>query len=236
MQIAPGVYSMSQRKGGHVHAFLLELGDGLAVIDTLFDTDAGRVVAQIQAIGKAVTDLKHIIITHAHRSHLGGMAALKKMSGATVYAHPWEADIIAGEREAQRVSPWPSAPLQAYPLQLGLALGFGKHPPCPVDRTVRDGDSIGPLKVIHVPGHTPGSLAFHWPERQALFVGDVIATWPRFEPGWKGFTLNHKQNRDSLGKLTDVPAPEVLAVGHGDPVKTGGAGRVRDALRMAEKR
>ena len=44
--------------------------------------------------------LKHILLTHAHRSHLGGLSELKRMSGATVYAHEWEADIIAGERKA----------------------------------------------------------------------------------------------------------------------------------------
>lgn len=44
--------------------------------------------------------LKHILLTHAHRSHLGRLAELKRMSGATVYAHEWEADIIAGERKA----------------------------------------------------------------------------------------------------------------------------------------
>jgi hypothetical protein len=43
-EIAPGVYSMGQSRGGHVHAFLLDDGIELTLIETLFDTDAGRVI------------------------------------------------------------------------------------------------------------------------------------------------------------------------------------------------
>ena len=41
MEIAPGVYSIGQNKAGQIHAYLLDDGNGLTAIDTLFDTDAG---------------------------------------------------------------------------------------------------------------------------------------------------------------------------------------------------
>ena len=122
MEIAPGVHSLGQRRGGHVHAFLLDDGHGLTVIDTLFDTDGGRILSAINRLGHTPSDLKQIVLTHGHRSHLGGLAALKRHTGATVYAHGWEADIIAGERKAQPVTwrvvrPvrtwWPYLPLPA---------------------------------------------------------------------------------------------------------------------------
>ncbi len=226
MQIAPGVYSIGQRKGGRVHAFLLDDGTGLTLIDTLWDTDARHVLAYMKSIGHTVADLKHIVLTHGHRSHLGGMAALKRLSGATIYSHEWEADIIAGEREAQRVSPWPKRPLRAYPIQLGCALGLGKHPPCPVDRTLKDGDWVGPVQVVHAPGHTPGHLAFYWPEPRVLFAGDAIATWPEFSAGWPGLNLNIKQHRASLRRMAELDA-QVVAVGHGEPITRGAAERVR---------
>jgi glyoxylase-like metal-dependent hydrolase (beta-lactamase superfamily II) len=72
---------------------LLDQGNGLTLIDTLFDADARRILAQLQAIGKTVQDIKYITLTHTHRSHLGGLARLKELSGAPVYAHEWEADI-----------------------------------------------------------------------------------------------------------------------------------------------
>jgi glyoxylase-like metal-dependent hydrolase (beta-lactamase superfamily II) len=121
----------------------------------------------------------------------------------------------------------PAQPFRAYPLQLGCALGFGKHPPCPVDRTLGDGDRAGPLEVIHTPGHTPGSLSFHWAARRVLFTGDAVVTWPYPAPGWPSFTLNAAQQRASLARLAALDDVEVLAVGHGAPVTRDGAARLR---------
>lgn len=232
-EIAPGIHSLGQTMGGHVHAFLLIDDDGLTLIDTLFDTDAHRVLEAIRALGHTSQDLKRIVLTHGHRSHLGGLAALKAASGATVYAHEWEEDIIAGNRKAQPVTLVPMWPLttyaRVYPLQLGLALGIGKHPPCPVDMPLADGDRVGPLEVLHAPGHSPGHLAFWWPERRALFAGDAIATWPAFDAGWSAFNLNERQHRASLDRMAELDA-EVLAVGHGEPMREDVAGRVRSLV------
>ncbi len=229
-EIAPGIHSLGQRMGGHVHAFLIVEDDGLTLIDTLFDTDGKRVLKAINALGKSPRDLKRIVLTHGHRSHLGGVAALKAVSGATVYAHEAEVDIVEGARKAQGVTLLPMRPfltnLQTYPLQLGLALGIGKHPPCPVDQPLGGGDRLGSLQVLHAPGHSPGHLAFWWPERRVLFAGDAIATWPAFDAGWYAFNLNERQHRESIHRMADLE-PAVLAVGHGEPMTTNVAERVR---------
>ena len=54
MQIADGVYSMGNEKGGHVRAFLLDDGTDLTLIDTLFETDARLVLDQIGRTNKTV--------------------------------------------------------------------------------------------------------------------------------------------------------------------------------------
>jgi len=218
MQIADGVHSFGQTKGGRVHAYLFEHGNELTLVDTLFDADAAVVLEGIRAIGRSPSDLEHIALTHAHRSHLGGLATLKRLSGAVVYAHEWEADIIAGERLAQPVSMRPSGSLATYPMRIGLALGLPKHAPCPVDRGLREGDQVGPLRVVAIPGHTPGHLAFHWEQGGVLAVGDAVATWPRIDAGWPGFNLNEGQYRASLKRLAQIEA-EVIAVGHGEPLR-----------------
>jgi glyoxylase-like metal-dependent hydrolase (beta-lactamase superfamily II) len=228
VQIAPGIHSMGQDKGGQVHAFLLNDGDGLTLIDTLYDDDGEVVLAEIAQMGRQPSDLKHIILTHAHKSHLGGLASLQKASGAVVCSHEWEMDIIDGRREATRVSPVPRRPLAVYKLQLGLALGLGRHKPCAVDRPLKAGDRIGPLEVVETPGHTPGSLSFWWPERRALFAGDVIATWPELAAGWPGLTLDNPRNLRSVQQLTDFGNAEILAVGHGEPIVRDAAARVRE--------
>ena len=227
MQIAPGLYSIGQKKGGNVHAYVIDDGGSLTLIDTLFDADAGAIVAEIARAGKGISDLKQIILTHAHRSHIGGLAALKKLSNATVYSHEWEEEIVAGNRKATPVGLWPKAPLQVYYLQAGLALGLSPHVPCQVDRGLKDGDRVGPLEVLSVPGHTPGCLAFHWRERRALVVGDVVASWPYIAPGWPGLTLDNDQNLKSVGKLADAGDTEIMCVGHGGPITQGAAAILR---------
>lgn len=234
MQIAPGVYSMTQREGGHVHGFLLDDGTGLTIIDTLFNDDAALVLEEIRLAGRQPSDLKNIILTHAHRSHLGGAAKLKELSKATVYCHEWEQGIIEGKRKATRVSLWPQRPFEVYKLQLGLALGVAPHVPCAIDKELKDGDRIGPLQVVSTPGHTPGCLSFYWAEKKALFTGDVVVSWPEITAGWPGLTLDNDENRRSIGKLSDASDAEMLCVGHGPPILKGGS-KILRALRDGKK-
>lgn len=229
-ELAPGVYSLGHGKGGHVHAFLLETGGELLLVDTLFEGDAHLVLEALQRLGRSPGDLRRIAITHAHRSHLGGLAALKRASGATVYAHRWEADIVAGDRRAQAVSILPHQSLKLIPFQLGLWLDLPRHDRCPVDELLDEGDALGPLQVLHSPGHSPGHLTFWWPERGFLIAGDGVATWPNLCAGWKAFNLNHVQHKTSLGRLATFE-PRIVGVGHGDPITTNAAEQVQ---RLAE--
>lgn len=231
LELAPGLWSIGQRMGGRVHAFLCDDGSGeLTLVDTLFDSDGARILRLIERLGRKAEDLRHIVITHAHRSHLGGMARVKDLSGASVYAHEWEADILEGDRKAQPVSLIPGRPYRAYiPLQLGLALGLGRHEPTKVDHYVSGGDRIGPLELIDASGHSPGHLACVWHDRRALIAGDAVATWPGDMPGWPAFNLNVRKHRTALRRLADVE-PEICGVGHGPPMPSDARVRIRDLV------
>jgi glyoxylase-like metal-dependent hydrolase (beta-lactamase superfamily II) len=233
MQIVPGLHSLGDKSGGYVRAFLVDDGNGLTLIDTLLDKNGTLVLDELKAMGKEPKDLKRIVLTHAHQSHLGGLAALKAATGARVYSHDWEADIIEGKRKVE-VPPTttliPQKPFQIYYLQVAFVLGLRMPPPCQVDESLKDGDHVGPLTVMHAPGHTPGSLAFYWPEKRALIAGDIVVTWPEIALGWPQITLDNKQNRDSVGKLCDMVQAEVLCVGHGQPVVTAAAKVMRDLM------
>ena len=236
MQIAHGVYSIRQTglrayPSGHTQAYLLDDGKELTLIDTLADDDAHLIFEALESIKRPVTDIKHIVITHAHLSHLGGLAVLKRASRATVYAHEWEADIIAGDRKAQPVSLWPTPPIRTFPQRVGLALGLSA-PACDIDRPLKDGDSVGPVQVMHTPGHTPGHLVFYWPKRQALFAGDNIMTWPRFGAGWPSFQVNKNEFCRSFLRLVKEldPRMQLIGVGHGEPIIERAAERVRCLL------
>jgi len=218
MEIAPGVYSMGNWRGGNVRAFLLDDGHELTLVDTLFETDARVILAQIKEIGRSIEHLKRIIISHCHRSHVGGLLTLKRMTGVPVYSHEWEADLITGNRKPQTVAKMPRFPLRTWPLQMALNLRLDWHPHCPVDYYLQDGEQVGPLVVVRTPGHTPGHLSFFWPERRVMITGDIVATWPRLSAGWPAFNLNPRQHRDSVRRMCSFE-PSVLGVGHGDPLR-----------------
>ncbi|MDE5551568.1 MAG: MBL fold metallo-hydrolase, partial [Muribaculaceae bacterium] len=105
--------------------------------------------------------LTHIINTHLHIDHAAGIAYLQREYGAPVYAHP--DDAILGERiDAQ-----------------AQMFGIGEKLENVTDTIpLKDGDVIhigqGTLKVIHVPGHSPGSIALYDQEDGFLIAGDIL--------------------------------------------------------------
>jgi glyoxylase-like metal-dependent hydrolase (beta-lactamase superfamily II) len=234
VEIAPGVHRIGPSrhgfaKGGYSQAYLFDDGRSLVLVDTGWDGDAHDVLKYLWSLGRTPDELTDIAITHGHRSHLGGMATLKRLSGAQLHAHAWEAGILNGGRPAQPVSLWPLLPLPLIPFRIGALLMVPKHVPCEVDRELMGGETIGPLEVIPTPGHTPGSLSFYWRERGVLAVGDAIATWPRFGPGWPGFNLDEKLYQRSLQNLVAL-APQVVCPGHGGPITENTARRIEALL------
>jgi len=219
MQIAPGLYSMSQTAGGRVHAFLIDDGIDLTLIDTLYDDNAHVIFEELKTIGKQPIDIRRILLTHSHKSHLGGLEAIAAASNAAIYAHEAEIPIVQGERKAKPVGwrlPHPFN-LEVYGLQTALNLGVGSHQPCIVQERLQDGMKVGPVECIGAPGHTSGCIAFWWPERKALIAGDTVASWPVVDVGWPSFNLNQWQATRSVGKMSELPC-EVLCVGHGEPI------------------
>jgi glyoxylase-like metal-dependent hydrolase (beta-lactamase superfamily II) len=229
MDLAPNLYSITQLNGIFVHAFIVDDGDGLTLVDTLHDIEAKPIFAELDRIGRKPADIKRILLTHGHRAHLGGLAAIQAASGAPVYAHEWEADIVSGDRRQQCNTLRPMRPYRLWFAQ--FASRFGKSAPgCTVDHLISDGDQVGPLQVVAAPGHTPGHLAFYWPAGKAIFASDALVNYPEFGPGWAFFMLNFKQNDESLVKMSKLDI-EVLGVGHGDPIPSGGGDMLRGLVK-----
>src|SRR5688572_7882597 len=137
MKIADGLYSLSQTKGGNVHAYIVvdPITQKLTLIDTLADKDAGVILDELRQMGRSPGDIERICLTHCHGSHVAGLATIKKLSGAPVYAHEWEIPKIDGREKPLPVGydlPKPFS-LRVYALQLGLNAGLGKHTPVKVD-------------------------------------------------------------------------------------------------------
>ena len=104
------------------------------------------------------------------------------------------------------------------------ARGQGTEP----DDSLNAGDSIGPLKVVAIPGKSPGEVAFHWLERRILVVGDAVIGNP---PGRCGLLPERVMDepprlRDSVRALLDLDF-DTLLVGDGVSILEGAKDRLR---------
>ena len=95
--------------------------------------------------------------------------------------------------------------------------------------TFTDGATLnlpGSPRIIHIPGHIPGSVAIHVPSVDVLFVGDALTTGHvltgAIGPQPAPFTMNPGLALESLSKHEAIPATWVLP-GHGAPWNRGTA-------------
>lgn len=232
----PALHPVWQRFG-RVHSYLLDDPAGLTVIDALGDGFARPILDELRRLGRTPDDIRHIVLTHAHLTHVKGAAALKRISGARVHAPAAERDVIEG-RQPSNMTTWiPQRPFRVMPQQyllnishvlwrIGIRPQALTPPPVVVDHPIdHDGQQVGPLFAIRTPGHTPGSTSFYWPAAETLFAGDALVTWPRFEMGWKGLTEDYPQNVRSIATLVELLTAHgwrvrTLATGHGPPLRS----------------
>jgi glyoxylase-like metal-dependent hydrolase (beta-lactamase superfamily II) len=211
----------------------LLLGNRLTLVDTGMPGSGDTILGYIEALGRSADDLSRIVITHHHLDHVGSLAALKGRTSAKVLAHPGDAGLVSGEQ-----SPPPaSSPFMRFFFRLA-ALVMPTPESVPVDLTVQDGDRLdlgGPLgdaTVIHVPGHTPGSIALHLPSQRLLLCGDTIDhRRRRLGPPPKPFTEDMDQAVASIRLMAGLEF-DVLCPGHGAPM-VGGAGEQVRAMVQA---
>jgi len=217
MEIVPGVHTIDRLGTGR--AYLYQEADRLTLIDSGLAGSGERIFAAIEGAGRRREDLRQIVITHHHRDHIGSLADVVERSGAQVLVHALDAPVVRGER----ASPGPTAGglwRLLYPL---LRRGPQAATPVPVDRELADGDEIeldGGAKVVHVPGHTAGSIALYLPGRRLLFAGDAAVNALGLGPPSGPFGLfneDRAQARASFRKLAELDF-EVACFGHGPPL------------------
>ena len=227
MEIVPNVHLIPGMKGAN--AYLL-LGGTLALVDAGMPGSEEAILTYIEGLGLSASDLSYIIITHHHLDHVGSLAALRARTPAQVLAHPGDAPFISGKE-----SPPPAQSAVMRFLLWLLAPLMPASDPATVDLTLEDGDHLdtsGPLgsaTVVHVPGHTPGSIALHFPTERLLICGDTIDHRSgQLGPPPQRFTADMHQAIVSLRRIAGLEF-DVLCPGHGAPL-VGGAGEQVNAM------
>ncbi|HEX6324951.1 MAG TPA: MBL fold metallo-hydrolase [Jiangellaceae bacterium] len=229
MKLAPSLHRVGSDL---VNCYLVEGDGGVTVIDAGLPGHWKELQAELASMGRSLDDVRGVVLTHGDTDHLGFAERIRRENGVPIYVHEMDAARARGEDKSNggwgRIRP---GPLVRFLWYAGRHGGF-RVPPVAEVVTFTGGDVLdlpGSPVIIHLPGHTPGSVAVHVPAVDALFVGDALTTG-HVLTGKKGpqpapFTLEPELALESLGKLEGVQASWLLP-GHGAPWR----GELADAL------
>jgi metallo-beta-lactamase class B len=132
-------------------AVLVTSPQGHVLLDGGLPESAALIAANVRALGFRMEDVRLILNSHAHFDHAGGIAALQRVSKATVAAHPWSAAMM------RRGSSLPEDPQHELDIP---------YPAVPTVRVLADGETVrvGPLALTahFTGGHTPGGTSWSW--------------------------------------------------------------------------
>jgi glyoxylase-like metal-dependent hydrolase (beta-lactamase superfamily II) len=91
-QILPDIYLIEGLRVAHVYVLISE--EGLTLIDSGTPGETAKIAAQIEKAGYELSDVRAIVVTHAHSDHTGTLTELVRRSGAQVLAHRDEVDYL----------------------------------------------------------------------------------------------------------------------------------------------
>ena len=159
--------------------------------------DSQRILDEVQQLGLTVT---HILHTHAHFDHFLASGEMKKATGAAICLHEHDLEL------------WKNLDVQCR--MFGVAY---VHVPMP-DYWLKDEEKllVGQVSAValHTPGHTPGSMSFHFPGNNIVLAGDTLfrGSIGRTDLWGGDFDAIEQSIRERLYTLDDAT---VVVTGHG---------------------
>ena len=239
MKLAPSLHRIGSDL---VNSYLVDDSSGVTIIDAGLPGHWPELTAELAAMGRSLDDVRAVVLTHGDTDHIGYAERLRRDHGVPVYVH--EADAARARGEDKTNGAW-------GPMKVGSLLSFLWYsarrgglriPPVTEVVTFTHGETLqvpGAPRVLHMPGHTAGSVAFHVPAVDALFVGDALTTGNVLTgvrgPAPAPFTLDPQMALESLATLEPMQASWLLP-GHGAPWSGGVSEAIRRIREVAADR
>jgi glyoxylase-like metal-dependent hydrolase (beta-lactamase superfamily II) len=207
-----------------INAYFVEETDGLTLIDSGIGGNTKNI---LEAAHELQLPIRRIALTHAHGDHVGSLDTLHAaLPDAEVLISAREAPLLAGRRTLL-----PGEPQQ--PLR-------GSYQTCKTlpTRLLRDGDTVGSLRVVAAPGHTPGHIALFDPRDGTLVAGDAftiqggltVSGTLRLAFPWAAIATWDRRTAIESAKRLRALNPTRLAVGHGSALEQPGKAMDRAIL------
>ena len=190
-----------------ISAILIAGEDGHVLIDGGTEVGAEEIAENIRRLGFRLGDIKYLLMSHEHFDHVGGMARLQQLTGATlVTSAPAEKVLNTG-------LPSPDDP------QSGMHKPF---PAAQVGRVIADGGDIliGNIRLFAMttPGHTPGALSWRWESCdggvcRTMVYADSLSAVSRDDYKFSDHADYLAAYRSSIAKVAASPC-EILLTPH----------------------
>ncbi len=202
-----------------VAAWLVRGAEGYALVDA-GPSESGEELVQGLAELTEGRGVRAVLLTHGHADHAGGLGELRLAWNPTVACHPLEAPFVRGLRAYGRI---PSRNVAFWLGELLMpAEAWVERQP----QGLEQGQRIFGLEVLHMPGHTPGQLAFLHRQDRAMICGDVVMNVAgRLSGPAVIATPDLGQARRSIMRLSEWDFDHLLP-SHGPPILNHG----REAL------
>jgi hydroxyacylglutathione hydrolase len=206
-EAAPGVWQLRGFPPNAINVYLVEE----VLVDAASRHAAGRILRQLE--GRTV---RAHALTHAHPDHQGASHEVCTKLGLPFWVGEADADAaenpdLIGERQ-------PKNAIARFYIRIFTGPGH------PVDRRLREGDEVAGFRVLEVPGHSAGHVAFWRESDRVLILGDVITNIDQLTglPGLHEpkpyLTPDPATNRRSAKRLAALE-PDLVLFGHGAPLR-----------------
>jgi hydroxyacylglutathione hydrolase len=208
-QLADDLYLLDGFPPFAINVYLM----GDVLVDAATRHAAKRILRQLT--GRTVAS--HAL-THAHPDHQGASHEVCERLGLPLWCGDLDAEAIEDGRIMDRQ---PKHPIN---VMIGKTMPGPAHP---VALRLKEGDDVAGFKVLDVPGHSAGHIAYWRESDRALICGDVFTNIDTItgipglhEPKWF-FTPDPARNRESMRRLAALE-PALVCFGHGRPLRNPG--------------